>query len=303
LQFVTYGYQRRGIVFGRERFFAELSAPYRVHLMLHELWLGWYREASLKDRLVGAVQRTALLGLIRRLGPQQIHTSNPAYRRLLRNCGLEAHTLPLFGAVPIAPPPAHSWLDGELARHGLAADGRTAHWLFGFFGSLWPKWPPEPLFGALQAGAARHGRKAAILSVGRLGPGEALWNSFEPTYGERLRFVRLGPQPPERISEYLQRLDCGIAVTPYQLIGKSSAVAAMLEHGLPVIVNRDDTHLPGWDDPEPCPEPLVHRFDGHLVERLPEVLRRETPRLRLPGIARQFLDDLERNRAAGPLCA
>jgi len=37
----------------------------------------------------------------------------------------------------------------------------------------------------------------------------------------------------------------GLATTPLQIIQKSGSVAAMLEHGLTVLVNRDDWHLRG----------------------------------------------------------
>ena len=42
-----------------------------------------------------------------------------------------------------------------------------------------------------------------------------------------------------------RRADLGIASHPWALIGKSGAAAAMLEHGLPVLVPRDDWRLRG----------------------------------------------------------
>jgi hypothetical protein len=47
------------------------------------------------------------------------------------------------------------------------------------------------------------------------------------------------------ISKILQCLDLGLATSPRQLIQKSGSVAAMLEHGLPILVTRNDWRLRG----------------------------------------------------------
>ena len=64
---------------------------------------------------------------------------------------------------------------------------------------------------------------------------------------------------------------------------------SMLEHGLPVLVNRDDVHYPGWL--ETGYSPLLIKMAGNLPERLASA-RRASPRRILPDVARQFLDDL-----------
>ena len=53
------------------------------------------------------------------------------------------------------------------------------------------------------------------------------------------------------ISHLLGAADLGIASHPWALIGKSGAAAAMIEHGLPVLVPRDDSQLVqiGWCPP------------------------------------------------------
>ena len=52
--------------------------------------------------------------------------------------------------------------------------------------------------------------------------------------------IEFGELPTVSISKKLQECDIGISTTSYDILGKSGAVAAILEHGLPVIVHDDE---------------------------------------------------------------
>ena len=147
---------------------------------------------------------------------------------------------------------ANAWLAPLLAEVGCDAlsgspERRAAWWLFALFGTLHPVWPPQPLLDHLQAAAAAAGKRVALISAGRLGAGESLWTGMSAAYGSRVPMLRVGEQPAPRISELLNSVDFGIATTPLALVGKSATVAAMLDHGLPVVVNRDDCRWPAPD--------------------------------------------------------
>jgi hypothetical protein len=93
------------------------------------------------------------------------------------------------------------------------------------------------------------------------------------------------------VSAFLQGVDLGIATTPWEIIGKSATAAAMVDHGLPVIVSRDDVRfrVPS----EPTPEPLLYKMDSRLPQWLISGPGRQAARSRLPGMADTFLSDLE----------
>ncbi|MBC8121701.1 MAG: glycosyltransferase [Gemmatimonadaceae bacterium] len=293
-QFVPYSYNSRGIVFGLARQLQPLVDGRRLHLMLHELWLAQHRSANLKERLIGSIQRLYLLALVEELKPTVTHTSNPAYLASLIQSGVSAGCLPIFGNIPIVKT-NETWLFTELHTHGLHIDKskREGFWLFGLFGSLHPAWPPEPLFSRLYEGANQSGKKIVILSIGRLGYGEGLWKELVNRYGSRFTFVRLGEQSPERISEFFHSIDFGIATPPYQLLGKSATVVAMLEHGLPVIVNRDDIHVSACRDTNLYSEELLYKMDNDLPGYLARGGHRSPARSRLPEIAGQLLAELQ----------
>jgi hypothetical protein len=156
----------------------------------------------------------------------------------------------------------------------------------GLFGSIHPEWSPEELFARLQA----FGKPIQVYHIGRIGPGESLWNEVAQRYEAEIQFRRFGEQSLENISQFFLSLDFGVATTPLSLIGKSSTVAAMLDHGLPVIVNRNDVHFRGILEENLASERLIS-VDESFIDRL-RTVKRLNPEPSLPRIASQFLDDL-----------
>jgi hypothetical protein len=71
----------------------------------------------------------------------------------------------------------------------------------------------------------------------------------------------------------------------------------MIEHGLPVIVNRDDVHYRGIDT-RGTQEGVI-AMDASLIQRLRAAKRREA-HSRLPAVADQFLACLQPTPAATP---
>jgi hypothetical protein len=295
LQLVPYGFHDRGIVRDLWRYLPSLTARApRAHVMFHEIWIGSAARSACKERLLGSVQRRYVCRLYRQLQPAMAHTSNRAYRAVLDRFALQTRLMPLFGNIPICDGNGDAWLFPELQAAGLpiGAANRDDFWLFGFFGSLYPNWPPEPLLAALQRALERVGRRGALISIGGLRAGEALWEAMARAYSDRFCFLKLGMQSVERVSQCLHSLDFGISATPYSLIGKSSTVAAMRDHGLPVIVNRDDVQFETALSSSSEEEALLHRLDDCLEERLVAGIPRLPACPRLPAVAGQFLRDL-----------
>lgn len=292
LQFVPYALNPHGLVAGLERHLPRLAHRRLVHVMFHELWIGAERGARLKHRAIGLLQRAAVLRLAQALAPNVVHTSNAAYAALLERAGVKALELPLCGSVPIAPDADADWLGRELAMLGVPPQflrPRERAWWFAMFGSIHPEWSPEPLFATLAAAARDAGRRVVIVSAGRQGPGGALWQSMTTRYAPEFALCALGERSGEALSRCLQSADFGIATTPWQLIGKSATAAAMLDHGLPVIVTRDDVSfgLPGGPS-----HPLLHRYGRDTAAWLTSPPTRGTPRSGVAAMAGRFLADL-----------
>ncbi len=273
LQFVAYGFHPRGLVGQISTHLRAVLAGFPVRVFFHELWLGDEIGASWKDRAVGWLQRRGVLALLRALDLRGVDTSNATYAQLLSQRGVSAQVLPLFGSLPLPPlaPPR-------------AGEGLT----FALFGTLHPVWPAVPLFTHLRS----LGVPVTLAHAGRIGSGEALWARLELAYGAHFCFRRHGELLPEQLAAFFAEADYGIATTPWSLIGKSASVAAMLDCGLPVVVNRDDVNFANMPLSASA-DPSLIRMDADLPAQL-RASYRQPARLRLPEVAAEFLARWER---------
>lgn len=270
LHFVCYGYHPRGLVGRVASHFGTLLRGWEVEVYFHELWIGDDPLARWKDKVMGWLQRRGVFAVLRQLELKVIHTSNPAYVHLLSKVGIQARRLPLFGSLPLP--------SMEPVRSGSVLT-------FVLFGTIQPVWPPEAMFNQLR----NLGVPLTIVHVGRMGSGEALWDRMTKEYAGVFSFRRLGELSPQEVADVFAAADFGVATTPWALIGKSASVAAMLDAGLPVVVNRDDVLYPGVPD---LGEPLLLRMTDDLPAQLCAA-KRQPARLRLYEVADQFLEDVE----------
>jgi hypothetical protein len=289
VQFVGYALAPSGVVFRWVPRLAALLAGQRVHLMAHEIWIGDATEYGLRERLIGTAQRLALRALVRRLRPAAAHTSNRVYQQLLASIGVRAGRLPLPGNIPLS--------TSSAPVPGFPAIDRVRCWIGGVFGTIHPRWQPEPWLEESGALAVRAGRKLVLVQFGEAGPaGREAWSRLGARYGDRVETVVLGPREPEEISRVVAQLDFGIATSPWALIEKSGSTAAFLDHGVPVLVPRDDWKLRSGFTPDPAGHPLFFRSPAALF-RPP--LSRATPHDRTPDIAAALVRELE-SAAYGP---
>ncbi len=295
LQFVGYAYHPRAFVYGLAVRIKSLLIGRKLHLMLHELWIGESTEYGFKDRLVGYFQKHSTLRMIRELHPDVIHTSNDIYQLLLKKNGIHADLLPLFGNIPILKNPDTQIIYKVLNKNGLKinAENRSQYVILGVFGTIHPQWRPEELLSQLIRYSRDLNERIVIIAIGRMGSqGEKLWDKMSDSYSSKIGFIKLGEQSEASISNCLHTFDLGIATTPWALIEKSSSVAAMLDHGLPVLVTRDDWYLRQGRTPEPNTHPLLFRLDNEFNKMIINGFQRAEPDPKINRVAQQFIDDL-----------
>ena len=295
LQFVPYGFHPKGIPWFLAGKLKALIEGKPLQIMFHELWIGFGAAAPLKERIVGALQRHCIFRLLRVLKPRVVHTSNATYVGLLKRGGVAALELPLFGNIPvhdIGPAPA---LPAPLLAAGIPADpeGRSGWWMVLFFGTLHHEWQPQPLAGILLRAAKLAGKRLCMVSAGRLGAsGETLWDKMSRESGAEIVCVKCGEQSGEEISTLLQIADFGIAVTPWELMGKSGSAAAMLDHGLPILIARAGADAGVLAEGVPLVDPLFHRCDEALEAKLIAGLKKREPNPRVHEICAGFIASL-----------
>lgn len=274
LQFVPYAFHLRGLPLALLRILRGMMGHLPVQIMFHEIWIGAQIRAPLKFRAVGFFQRKIIKTLVKSLNCRVIHTSNLVYVHLLNRNAIGAKHLPLFGSVPVvATDDSQGVVNDNVLRLGL-------------FGSIHPEWSPDALLTQLQ----KLGRPIQLAHIGRIGPGESVWMNLAKRYDSEIAIQRLGEQSLEDISRFFSSVHFGISTSPLSLIGKSSCVAAMLEHGLPVIVTRNDVHFAGISEVVLTSEQLLP-LDDRFLTRITSV-GRQSPKSRRPEIAAQFLRDV-----------
>lgn len=265
----------------------------RCHVMLHELWLGLEAGSGWRARAIGWLQRRGVLCLLEQLDPDCVHTSNAAGQHVLRREGFVAGVLGLFGNVPVAA--GHPGRTAVLARWLPAAGPPgTGPLVAVTFGTLHRQWRPAPTVAWLLATARSLGRPPVLLVLGRAGAhAPAILDGFRR---QGVLVVVTGELAETDVSHLLLAADLGIAPHPWALIGKSGAAAAMLDHGLPVLVPRDDWRLRGAVPAFPSvPDPLLARLAGLDAGRTGRWLAgRRAPVPALPVITSLFLKSLER---------
>ena len=107
------------------------------------------------------------------------------------------------------------------------------------FGTLYEKFPYDILLKNLHDISHIQKKKLQIRIIGRQREEKGL--SLLKTLAKKsnLLIFESGVLSTDSISHELQICDLGVCTTPLDIIGKSGATAAMLEHGLPVIAFDD----------------------------------------------------------------
>lgn len=248
LQLVPFGFHPKGLCFELGRRLASLKPRIGWHLMVHELWLGLGEHSPVKHRLWGALQRRIVLDVIRRLRPKIIHTQAEPYRIALKREKIDASILPLHGNIPPVGP--DGW--GDLLAPVLKAEigeipDRRDLYLAGVLGRVHPEWNAADTVGTLLPQVERFNKRLVLVFHGQSGVAPETFGRLRQDLHGRADLLVLGERPDGEISRILHALDLGLATSPRRIIQKSGSVAAMVEHGLPILVTRDDWRLRGSD--------------------------------------------------------
>ena len=246
LQFVPFSFHHRGLNFGLGKFLASLNTQAAWQVMFHELWLGLGENAPMKDRVYGALQRRIALEVIRTLRPRVINTHADRYREVLQREGIKASILPLFSNIPRGD--EDGWqglLEPLVAASTGTPQNRENVYLAGVLGAVHPEWNAEKTVETLLPLVRRFEKRLVLVFHGKNNLSPGAFRRLALTLKGRADVVVAGERSERDISRILNTLDVGLATSPREMIQKSGSAAAMLEHGLQVLVTRDDWHLRG----------------------------------------------------------
>ena len=269
LQFVPFGFHAKGLCFGLGKHLAALNTGAPWHVMFHELWLGLGAQASAKDRAWGFLQRLAVTDLLKRLQPRLVHTQADPYQTVLGREGIQVQLLPLFSNIPQTS--ENGW-DDVLAPQLAAATGtppvRGDLYLAGVLGAVHREWNPELAVDCVLPLAQHFKKKLVLVLLGKNNLAPEILGQLKTRLRNRAMVFSVGERPSREISKVLNSLDLGLATSPRQIIQKSGSAAAMLEHGLTVLVTRDDWRL-RWPAPMPSNPRVLSPEQFAALKQLP----------------------------------
>jgi hypothetical protein len=133
-----------------------------------------------------------------------------------------------------------------------------------------PEWNAERAVNSLLPLVTRFQKRLVLVFFGKSNMTQRAADELRHKLEHRADVVAFGERTSLEISKILQSLDIGIATTPRRVIQKSGSAAAMLEHGLKVLVTRDDWRLRGTDAPaEEKSTQLLSPNEFALLKTLP----------------------------------
>lgn len=270
-QFVPFGFHRKGLCFGLGKWLAAVNPGAAWHVMFHELWLGLGEDAPAKERIYGALQRHITLDLVARLRPNIVHTNAEPYRRVLKREGIKASILPLFSNIPRADRDGWDALLGPLVSQAIGKPtDRADVYLAGVLGGVHPEWSAEKAVEVVLPLVRRFQKRLVLVFHGKNNLSPDTFSQMKSALKGRAEVVVTGERPGAEISRILNTLDLGLATSPRQNIQKSGSAAAMLEHGLQVLVTRDDWRLrDSYFLPDAGSAQLLSPVDFAVREHLP----------------------------------
>ena len=224
LQFAPYAFSQSGLSGKGLITFAKSLANKNTHINFHEIWIGAYPKATWKEKTIGWLQKREIINFINICKPSAITCSNSAALDRMRQTGVDAKYLYLFGNIPYSPSKKYD----SLKRLNIV-----------FFGTLYERFPYDQLVKVLFCISQSLKKQIHIKILGRQREGEGLQYLKMVSQKHGLAISQSGELSISKISEELQRSDLGISTTPYDIIGKSGATATMLEHSLPILAFDD----------------------------------------------------------------
>lgn len=240
LQFVPFSFQKKGILHAEvRREMWELFRKFPLHVFFHEMYVSLKPSFNSGFFWLSLFQRLCFREFFNRLRPTVAHTNCSLYRYYLNKRGIAAERLELFGSIPIEiPDPVIFHRIFEEKGISFATQKRSSFLIFGFFGGIHNGLPLKSFFRKLQQRKNQVGKDVIVCSMGGT-PIEA-WMALEEEFSRDFRFVKFDSQPTNIVSQYLQGIDYGITSYPISCFEKSSALAGLLEHGLPIVFPYND---------------------------------------------------------------
>jgi len=231
LHYVPYAFHPKGLPAKFVSIVKSLRLRAKTQIVFHEIWQGESSESTVKDKIIGFVQRRMAFKLIKITNAMHITTTNDYYKNCFVKRGIKATRIPVFSNMPVGK------ASGRVVLNTLPAeiDDKDKYVLGVFFGGFHSH---EDLAGNLKALAAniksQLDKELIVTHIGRSGGIEQEIETLKAATG--LKCFVLGEWSEQDVADYLLHADVGLSNYPKVLYEKSGSIAALLNNSCPVIL-------------------------------------------------------------------
>ena len=221
LHFAPYMYSKWGIFpISFIQYFRQILYSNKTIMYFHEIWIGDYGNASLKEKAIGAIQKKTILKILTDVDSKRIFTTNSANLHRLKKNNISANLINLCGSIPFNKTPKKYFANSKNIK-------------LVFFGSIYRSFPFDIFFEKIKSISLNTMQNITFVLVGN--NRELKANNYIKKKSSEHNFdlESLGRAKTSEISSIFQSCDIGVSTTPLDAMGKSSSTSAMLEHRLP----------------------------------------------------------------------
>jgi hypothetical protein len=241
LQYVGFGFNKYGLPINISLKLGKAIGARKLHIMFHELWCGMAANAGFKEKILGRLQKTFLKTLVFALKPETVFTSIKPYQHFLKQIGITAAVVPIFGNISVSESGSQSdWDDLATRADLLPLILNRKDWLiFGFFGTTYNCPGLDNLLKMGVSTAKSLGLQLGVLFIGHNRQLETV-NMIRELPG--IFYWETGPLSPAMINRSMQLVHIGVVTSPVDGIDKSGSAIAWMERGIPVMISSADTN-------------------------------------------------------------
>ena len=184
IQFVPYAYHSKGIFKQFLSGIPELTKKRKVHIKFHEIWIGDYPKAPLKERLIGCWQKKLTRKLLRSVDPKYVHCTSAGAITRMKMSNFSPSYLPIFGNINVSESKGQDWILKQLndANRPVTTHSVKEFIWYGFFGSLHEEWPARQILERLRMFTTAQNKRPGLLHAGIIGKGRKRWREIKSNY-------------------------------------------------------------------------------------------------------------------------
>jgi hypothetical protein len=292
LQFVSYAYAKRGLITPFSLPWQKIKGRVGTHILFHETWNGAHVGASLKQRIIGLLQRFGIQYVVFRMKPNIVHTTNPLYVAMLGYLGISSTMLPLFSNIPISTSDLNPY-EPLLAR--LVSGSTSKNWLIAaLFGSIHPSSNLLYAISWLHSVSSRDSKHLLVVSLGKAAGASSIFENLANSLSSTsdVFFHVVGKLDASDLSLWIKNADCCLCTTPHNIIQKSGSAKAFLEHGVPIIAMDHGSSVRCVSYKSLDLTPDIWLFGDPRLVSSHSLPPRKAPSSCIDEVALQFLADL-----------